>query len=159
MKGDNIAQYNESGYKLQLENNSGWTRVVSNANGPTPSNIMNSLVDLLFKGRQGIDWTNFFNAKTDNSRLTIKYDHTTAIRSGNANGIMRQYNRWHPMNKTLVYDDDENGTRQSEGFLSTQGRAGMGDYYVIDIIAAGSGSTISDVLTFNPSATLYWHER
>lgn len=63
------------------------------------------------------------------------------------------------MNANLLYDDDEAGTSMVPSYFSTEGRAGMGDYYVLDIIAAGSGATSTDQLTFNPQTTLYWHER
>lgn len=157
MKGDDINAWNETAYKLQQETSNGWARVVSNTG--TASNLYTYMMPLLFKGAQGVDWNNPFNAKTDNSRLSIKYDKTTAIRCGNSNGMMKEYIRWHPMNKNLVYDDDENGEKEDEAIYSVDGKRGMGDYYVVDIIAAGSGSTSTDQLSFNPSATLYWHER
>lgn len=157
MKGDAINVWNETAYKLQQETSNGWARVVSNTG--TTSNLYQYMMPLLFKGQQGVDWNNPFNAKTDNSRLSIKYDKTTSIRCGNSNGMMKEFIRWHPMNRNLVYDDDENGENKTEALYSVNGKAGMGDYYVVDIIAAGSGSTTSDQLSFNPSATLYWHER
>lgn len=157
MKGDDITLLNESGYKLQLETSNGWARVVSNTG--VASNLYNAIAPLLFKGASGVDWNNLFNAKIDNTRVSIKYDKTTPIRSGNASGMMKEYIRWHPMNKNLVYDDDENGEKEDEAIYSVDGRQGMGDYYVIDIIAAGTGATSTDQLSFNPSATLYWHER
>lgn len=157
MKGDGIYVWNETAYKLAQETSIGWARVVSNTG--TASNLYNYMIPLLFKGQRDVDWNNPFNAKTDNSRLSIKYDKTVSIRSGNAQGMMREFQRWHPMNRNLVYDDDENGEQKAESTYSVTGKAGMGDYYVVDIIAAGSGSTSSDQMSFNPSATLYWHER
>lgn len=157
LKGDTLSQYNETAYKLYAENSSGWARVVSNT-GAT-SNLATAINNLVFRGQVGADWSALFNAKVDNSRVSLKHDKTTYIRTGNASGIMRDYHRWHPMNSNLVFDDDESGLSMVPSYFSTEGRQGMGDYYVIDIIAAGSGSTTSDQLTFNPQTTLYWHER
>ncbi|QJI53415.1 MAG: capsid protein [Gemycircularvirus ansal1] len=157
IKGDYFTQFNESGYKLYNETSIGWSRVVSNAG--VASNIALALRRVVFRGQEGNDWNNLFNAKVDNTRVSLKYDKTTSIRSGNASGMMREFNRWHPMNKNLVYDDDEDGSKEAESLFSTQGKAGMGDYYVLDIISAGTGATTSDQMTFNPSSTLYWHER
>lgn len=157
IKGDVLTQYNETAYKIYDENTDGWARIVSNTGGV--SNLATAIRNLVFKGQVNVDWSAVFNAKVDDSRLTIKYDKTCYIRSGNASGVMRDYHRWHPMNANLVYDDDEAGTSMVPSYFSTEGRAGMGDYYVLDIIAAGSGSTTSDQLTFNPQTTLYWHER
>lgn len=117
------------------------------------------LYQLLFQGQRNIDWHNFFSAKLDTNRVTVKYDKTIIIQSGNASGVMRSYNRWHPMNKTLVYDDDERGGVLDGVAFSVDSKRGMGDYYVCDFIGAGTGSTTSDHLSFDPTATLYWHER
>lgn len=157
LKGDAIYKFNETAYKVWADTSSGIGRVVSNT-GVT-SNLAVAIFDLVFKGTANNDWTAVFNAKCDNTRITLKYDKTCYIRSGNASGVMRDYHRWHPMNENLVYDDDENGDSMLPNYFSTDGRAGMGDYYVLDIIAAGTGSTSSDILTFNPQSTLYWHER
>jgi hypothetical protein len=62
------------------------------------------------------------------------------------------------MNKTLVYDDDEAGGQTSQDYFSVSSKAGMGDYYVMDIFQCPNGNG-SDNLTVSPEATLYWHER
>ncbi|AMH87686.1 capsid protein [Pacific flying fox faeces associated gemycircularvirus-6] len=157
LKGDVLTQYNETAYKIYDETSDGWSRIVSNTG--VASNLATAVQNLVFAGQQGKDWTAVFNAKVDDRRLTLKYDKTVYIRSGNASGVMRDYHRWHPMNANLVYDDDEAGTSMVPSYFSPEGRAGMGDYYVLDIIAGGSGATSSDQLTFNPQTTLYWHER
>lgn len=156
VKGDGLTQRVETAYKLFYEDSAGWRRLVNNIRS---SNMNAALNDVLFQGTDGKDWNNYFNAKTDNTRVTIKYDKTTSIRSGNAEGMMKEYQRWHPMNHNLVYDDEEEGGGIREQYFSTTGKAGMGDYYVVDFISAGSDATSADLLTFNPQATLYWHER
>jgi len=106
------------------------------------------------------DWINVIDAKTDSTRVKICYDKTVTISSGNDEGISRQYTRWHPMRKTLVYDNIESGSEKTFSNFSTDGKPGMGDYYVIDLFQnrygadGGSGNLI-----FDPRATLYWHER
>lgn len=156
LKGRDLYQFTETSYKLFAETTAGFSRLVNNIRS---ANMNTELNNLLFKGVDGSDWNNYFNAKTDNRRVTIKYDRTTSIKSGNDFGMMKEYNRWHPMNKNLVYDDDEVGGNTNTSVYSAQGKAGMGDYYIVDIIAAGTGATADQQMTFNPSATLYWHER
>lgn len=134
----------------------GWVRLLANQ-WATPYGI--GMQSLVFRGAAGLDWTDVFTAKTDNSRATIRYDKTRMITSGNASGTMKSYNMWHAMNKNLVYDNDESGDTETTSTKSTGGKAGMGDYYVMDFFAASSGAVAGDGLSFGPEATLYWHEK
>lgn len=114
---------------------------------------------LLFKGTVGKDWDDLILAPVDSSRLTIKFDKTWTMQSGNTNGVVRERKMWHPMNHNLVYDDDESGDGEVPAYLSVDSKAGMGDYYVVDIIQPGTGATSSDFLQIGANSTLYWHEK
>lgn len=122
-------------------------------------NLKNSLAAVIFKGSQGADWNDFIVAPVDTRRITVKYDKTMTIRSGNANGTVREKKLWHPMNHNLVYDDDEAGDVETGAYVSTASKAGMGDYYVLDMIGAGTGGTTSDLILIQANSTLYWHEK
>ena len=80
------------------------------------------------------------------------------IASHNDDATDRVYSIWHPMNHNLIYDEDEIGGKESMGSLSAMNRQSMGDYYIVDFLepALIGGD---DTITFNPEATLYWHER
>lgn len=156
LKGDELLRFTETGYRWDDLTSQGHMRV---ANSFAGSNGGSAIVDLLFEGTQNVDWASLFSAKVDNKRVSLKYDKTLRLQSGNQSGIVRQFNRWHGMNKNLEYDADEAGDRVANGQYSTSSRAGMGDYYVIDIIRAGTGGTANDYMTFQPEATLYWHEK
>lgn len=157
MKGGALDRVQTPSAKLYQFTSNGYMRTSDNwlASDPTKQALFNPL----FRGAEGVDWKNFFSAKTDGSRVSIKYDKTVIMQSGNTNGILRNFNRWHPMNSNLVYNDDELGGEEVGSSLSTTGRAGMGDYYVVDIIGSGTGGTTSDRLSWAPTATLYWHEK
>lgn len=118
-----------------------------------------TLLNVMFQGRQSIDWSSFFTAKMDNKNVTVCYDKTRIINSGNQNGIIRNYKMWHPMNKTLRYGDDETGNDETSSYYCAPGNLGMGDYYVVDMFSAGPSGVVGDQLKFEPEATLYWHER
>ncbi|ANC51596.1 capsid protein [sheep associated gemycircularvirus 1] len=106
------------------------------------------------------DYINVMTAKTDNTEVTIKYDKTVTIASGNEAGVQRNYRRYHPMNKTLVYDSLEQGSNSNYDSMSTEAKPGMGDYYVVDFFQARYLADADDGnLIFDPRATLYWHER
>jgi hypothetical protein len=141
----------------------GWVRYVSNLRGSTANPdpwvaSRNAMTALLFRGSRGIDWLDPHNAKVDTTRIRVMYDKSRMLRSGNSDGTMHRFRQWFPMNKTLVYDNDESAEGETNGSISVSGPAGMGDYYIVDFIDCAGGSP-SDTITFLPQATLYWHER
>lgn len=156
MKGDELYNLEESGYHLEALTSNGYARVT---NSLGKSHMADKLLSILFKGTQGTDWASRYSAKADNANLTIKYDRTWKIQSGNDSGCLLQRNLWHPMNKNLHYDETEFGDKQVGSGWSVTGKQGMGDYYIVDLIRAGTGGTTSDFMTFQPEATLYWHEK
>ena len=113
---------------------------------------------VVFKGQNGTDWSDHFAAKTDSTQVTVKFDKTFIISSGNSQGVVRKMKLWHPMNKTLIYEDDENGDVMTPSPFSVESKAGMGDYYIYDIVEP-NGGTSEDTLVLDSQATLYWHER
>lgn len=134
----------------------GMVRVVNSVTGSQPGT---NLIDILFKGRNGKDWNNVMSAPTDNTQVTIKYDKTRTIQSGNDDGILRTFSRWHPMGKNLVYNDDEAGSTEEVGRYSVPGKQGMGDYYVVDFVNSAFGSAPTDRMVLGINSTLYWHEK
>lgn len=159
MKGPQLAQTTGSGYTISAETGNGWMRVLNQFPGDPSSGAQGALMSLLFRGNFGSDWMDPFTAPTDQTRVTVKYDKTITIKADNEEGVMRNYSRWHPMYSNLVYDDDELGSLKSSATMSVDGKAGMGDYFVIDLFRSRAGSTSTDQLLFRPQATLYWHER
>lgn len=139
----------------RIETSRGWNRLLVNSAGSTTAQ---SLFGVLFQGTQSVDWLDVFTAKVDTGRVTLKSDITRILASGNSKGRFHRFNLWYPMNKNLVYANDENGEGETLDVISTTSKAGMGDYYVVDFFNA-NGGTASDVLDFNPEATLYWHEK
>lgn len=145
---------------------SNWSLTKQNANGyqraimQVPNNTYrDTLENLLFKGAKFRDWTDAMTASLDNSRVTVKYDKTRTIASGNEDGCIRKYKLWHPMNKTLAYDDDESGGGIDTQSFSVQSKVGMGDYLVADFFLPRTGSTSSNKLSFAVTSSLYWHEK
>lgn len=135
---------------------SGSHRVVNNIIGLSPENL---LMDYIFRGSREVDWQDVMNASVDTARVTLHYDQTRRIASGNQYGMMRNYKMWHGMNKTLYYDDSEDGGIMVPSAFSVGDKRGMGDYLVLDFIRAGSGAEEGDQMIWHPNATLYWHEK
>ena len=156
LKGDTLIRQGNTSVAFNLQATNGMQRVVNNAVGQQAGN---SIVGLIFRGSQGIDWNNYMNAPIDTERIATVYDKTRTIGSGNASGVLRKFTMWHPMNKNLYYDDEEIGDSGAYSPYAADGRMGMGDYYVIDIIVSAFGSTATDQMVWGPNATLYWHEK
>lgn len=146
---------------FELETAYGEQRVLYNlqSGSTTDTTDRSTLYAFIFNGQYGIDWTEPLVAKLDQNRITVKYDKTTMISSGNASGKLVKKKFWMPMNSNLVYDDDETGENVASKKYSTQGKQGMGDYFVLDLLVSGIGGGSSDQLVFSPCSTLYWHER
>lgn len=115
--------------------------------------------NVLFKGVAGVDWNDIIVAPIDTRRITLKSDVTRTIKSGNSAGTVREYKLWHPMNKNIIYDDDEDGVTEDTTYYSTTSKQGMGDYFIYDIFLPGLGSSATDIINVSANSTLYWHER
>lgn len=121
-----------------------------------------ALQGLLFEGVVRTDWVSPLSAKVDTSRVTLLHDKTRTISSGNEYGRPRIYRDYIPINKTIVYDDEENGLSMNPSPMSVTSKPGIGNIYVVDLFQcprpANSGTPGSG-MTLNPAATLYWHEK
>lgn len=130
-------------------------------NQPTPDQAA-AIRAKIWDGTEGVDWASEFTAKVDTSRITPLYDRVKTFNPGNESGMSRTFRLWHPTRKNLMYDEDEGVGPGSFGgaYASVDGKPGMGDLYVYDIMflavpaAAGNASC-----TFDPEGTYYWHER
>jgi len=111
----------------------------------------------LFKGVFGRDWQSSLTAATENTFFDVKYDKTMVIRPQNEAGTYVSVKRWHPMNRTLIYAEDEDGSTELVSARSSTSRYSMGDYFIFDIFAAPEGGEDDD-LTISLQGTIYWHE-
>lgn len=142
-----------------IETTRGWNRLLVNANSST---TQSSITSAIFEGTLNVDWIDTMTAKVDTQRVTLMSDRTKVIGSGNNLGRFHRYKFWYPMNKNFIYANDENGETETTEIYHALGKAGMGDYYVLDFFKCAdpnAASPTAHVLDFNPEATLYWHEK
>lgn len=156
-KGFNNVTPDTTGFSLYYQSTTaGYARMMN----MVPNNTYKDSVEgLIFQGVANADWDDPIIAPLDKSRITVKYDKTRHLASGNDSGSIRKYKLYHPMNKTLVYGDDEAAGGKNVSFYSVQSKAGMGDYFVVDFFRPRIGSTTTNQLSFTSNATLYWHEK
>jgi len=138
-----------------IETSRGWNRLLVNSQNSTTASAITTYV---FEGAVNVDWLDTMTAKVDTSRVKLMSDKTRVLGSGNTRGRFHRYKFWYPMNKNLVYANDESGETETAEVLSSRGRHGMGDYYVLDFFKCADPSN-PHLLDFNPEATLYWHEK
>lgn len=146
-------------YTPYLDTSNGIERPWLNTQVNAMTNTLTNMWGLLYKGQNGKDWDDLITAPLDTSRISVKFDKTWTMQSGNTNGIVRERKLWHPMNHNIVYDDDESGDVETGSYFSVDSKAGMGDYYVVDIMQPGTGATSSDLLQIQAQSTMYWHEK
>lgn len=117
------------------------------------------VLNYVFKGRQSVDWNNVFTAKTDPARIKIRYDKLRIVQSHNDTGVIRNYKHWFPLNKTFVYDEDEDAAENSESYYASPVRGNqMKNLYILDLIFPALSNT-DESIQFSPNATIYWGER
>lgn len=142
-----------------VDSTAGIQRLTRNQSINAEPNSIIAQQGIIFRGAEGNDWNDPILAPTDSTRIKVKFDKTWTLKSGNANGTVREMKLWHPMNKTIVYDDDENGSIENTTYFSVNDFRGMGNYFVYDIIRPGVGGSTSNLLSATFNSTLYWHER
>lgn len=143
------------GSPVYLQTSNGLARAMTTLTGSTQANTLSTF---LFKGAVNLDWNNVFTAKVDTQRVTLLSDRSRILGSGNTAPRYHQHSQWYPLNKNIVYSDDEQGAGELQNFFSTGSKAGMGDVYVVDYIDCSDG-TPGRTLIFDPECTFYWHEK
>lgn len=133
------------------------TTVVQNGADTVGNWPRRNLVELVFAGEEDIDWFDLTTAKTDTRRVRVLSDRRRAIHAPNDQGILRANKTWLPVNKSLIYNDEENAGGRNMSHYSADTRRSIGDIYVMDVIQLPTN--FDSTLTMNVQSTLYWHER
>lgn len=142
-----------------FETSNGNQRLAANMTIDTLSQTYLNQKGVLFKGAEGVDWDDVIIAPVDTARVDLKYDKTFVYKSGNERGILREMKLWHPMNKNLVFDDDQSGVTEQTADYSVRDKRGMGNYHVLDIFSQGTSGATTDRLSIRFNSTMYWHEK
>lgn len=112
----------------------------------------------IFRGAEGLDWNSPFDAEIETRHIRVLHDKRITLNPGNDVGRGMEIKKVHEIDKNFSYGDEEfQGTYTTSPF-SSEGKPGMGDYYVVDFFAPFVFDDTS-TLTINSVATCYWHER
>lgn len=123
------------------------------------STNLSLLQSLVFDGTVGVDWRDPLNAKVDTTLIKLHSDTTMLIKPDTTAGTLKNFTRYYPFEKNLQYFEDENGAETGDSVYAAQGRNGMGDIFIYDIIAAKGGAAFTDQMTLDIQSTYYWHEK
>lgn len=120
--------------------------------------IRDNLWTLLFEGRSGQDWSNIFTAKIDTRFVKVISDRTRNLGGGNSSaGRFHNRTYWYPVNRTLVYNDSEEGNPPAKsGQFSNLSDDTCGDIVVYDMFTCQAVE--GDQLQFGCEGTYFWHE-
>lgn len=165
LKGDDLRRFMDSsnngnipGQLYDQTTEGGCRRVIGPLLGVT--NAQKELQQYVFRGQQDTDWVDQFTAPVDTRRVTVKSDRTRTIRPGNATGASRAYKFWYPIRRTISYEDSMESNVVGDRPFSTAGLRGIGDMYVMDIMAlTNAGTSTATTYRFSPEGSFYWHER
>ncbi|AGU67654.1 capsid protein [Black robin associated gemykibivirus 1] len=115
--------------------------------------------DDVFDGQRNVDWLSAITAPINRRHVSVHYDRTRTIQSGNQSGVTRTYRQWHPMRKNVVYADEQAGEGMVDSGVSVTGKVGMGNYYVMDIFTKHGLNDDQSTLSYEPESTFFWHEK
>jgi len=140
----------------------GYTRplwaVLNTAGATEPgATAWSEISDEIYDGQLGMDWASFLTARFDSQKIKVLYDRMRRISSGNDRGTWVTPKYWHPINRTLVYDDDQDGNSINTAPWSNGSRQSCGDVIVLDLFSCADGET-ADEIRIGSEATVYWHE-
>lgn len=139
---------------FQFESASGIVRQTT----PLPSGGYGLTNAYLFKGQVNLDWHNPLQAKVDTQRVNLHYDKTVGMNPGNQTGSFHTYHHWFPINRNIMYSDDEAGVGGETSRFSSLAKPGIGDVFVYDLFESTRLSE-TDTLQVRFQGTWYWHEK
>lgn len=136
------------------QNTPGYRRVVNLMNNDARTGIF----DYLFAGSVVNDWIDPTCAKVDRRRVKILHDSLYTLRGITSGGTSKDVKFWIPLNKSMTYENDENGADEftAGGFCAPHSK--LGDVYIVDILIRMAGDPASRI-SIVPQSTAYWHER
>ncbi len=117
------------------------------------------IYNFVFDGTRSVDWANPFTAKVDRRQCRVYHDRTRTIQStAGQKGRFWIHKEYYPVNKQIIYADDEDGAGFKNMATYSMGNPGsVGDLFVFDIFDNTSGQS-SDTMNIGVGGTYYWTE-
>lgn len=148
--GSNLNVANTASYSLNDTNLYGRTQLYSES-------TYIAFFEVLTQGTRNSDYTSNITAKLDEKKCKIYYDKTRVLRPKTTTGDIQTYKMWHPINKTIQYDEEEKGSDISSSPWASNEPPNH-NVYIIDLFQSINTTTTNQV-SWNVETTSYWHER
>lgn len=156
-KGNPYLTYNSTGQSDQpyfFDVNAAVTRFYNQLSVTAADNLQFHL----FQGTRGTDWSNQFTAAVDTERIMLMYDKTRILRNLVDRPHTHFFRQWVPVNKTLIYSDEETSKNVNPGVSSSESNQSCGDIYIYDILDKPTGSVAANN-KIESTMRYYWHEK
>nr|QTE03668.1 MAG: capsid protein [Gemycircularvirus] len=122
--------------------------------------IQANLIADVFRGVFNVDWFDSMRAALDKTRITVLSDRLTTIKSQNDSPAPRIVKHYTPINKTVVYADEESGQTMQPSQFSVESKTGLGNIYILDLVECPVPTdTTTTTVSFGSTQTVYWHEK
>lgn len=142
-------------FPLTTLTSNGYARTLSELTSGQATVIQN----LVFDGSFNLDWRDPLDAKVDIQLITLLSDRTMIITPQTSSGAVKNFTRYYPFEKNLIYAEDEFGGQTTDSGYAALGKQGMGDVLIYDIFAPRGGAAFGDQMTVDIQSTYYWHEK
>lgn len=124
------------------------------------ADIQALIVADVFRGTLDVDFVDPLRAKLDKSQITVHSDRLVTLKSTNDVPNPRVVKHYTPINKTVVYDDTEQGVSIQPSQYSVMGKSGIGNLYILDFFECPvPNDTTTTTLNLSSQMTAYWHEK
>jgi len=118
-----------------------------------------NIAEDVFEGIYTTDWQNPIQAHLDRTKVSVISDKRRTITSHNDVARPAVIKAYVPINKTVVYGDEENGNNMSTSPVSVTSKSGMGNIYVLDFFHCPAPVGDTTRLNITSQSTMYWHEK
>lgn len=133
--------------------------ITGDTTGPY-TQMWDAVQDILFRGVKTTDWTDQMTAPVDTARVTLHSDKRRTLFSSNDAPRPRLVKTYVPINKTIQYDDEENGISITPSKFAVESKIGIGDIYIFDMLTCRAPiSATTSQLQVVSTQTYYWHEK
>jgi hypothetical protein len=127
--------------------------------------------DILWQGQSGVDYSEEDRAisRIDPERVRVLSDRKVSIHPNYnmpadefVSGKNRLFTRWHPINRKIRYDSDEDGSgKLGETGWESKSPRNPGNVYIMDMFYNGAEYDPTEVTAghLKIQSTVYWHEQ
>lgn len=128
---------------------------------PYQNSFHPEVTEEVLRGTEGVDYDErwAFDAAIDRKKVRVIYDKKLVFNPQANNPTVRNFKRWHPIRRKIVFDNPEAGDMLEQGVWSVESPNSAGNLYVWDMFAhALSTGPTAGPTSIRTESTVYWRE-